>query len=556
MKILFKELNREKWNTIKTHPYYAKRVENLIKKADTLLETEPMRPLFSDLHAYVTTGDRSMYQMQIDSYSSRLESFFIAYILTEDDKYLVPLGDILWNMLDIRTWALPAHVAESEELSVRHTFIDLVAAGWGASIARVVNFIGDKLPELLVRRAKYELKERIIDSFINNDFWWMHAKQNWPAVCIHGVFEVFAYLATDEEMEKAMPKFLECANNYVDGFDDEGCCQEGYAYWTYGFFAFCIFAEMLVNYTEGKIDYFKDEKVKEIAKFQQNISVNANQHISFSDCNSDFYPECGMSHFIKNKYPDDVAIPPIPGDRDKQASLIRLIFMDHNLADCQMHPKNKIFHKNQWFICRNKEQGYTLVTKAGCNAESHNHNDVGSFIISKNGRVTFTDPGAGEYTRQYFNQGRYDLFPPSSRAHSVPIINGELQVCGEEKCVVLNESENSYVYTMQNAYKTGTVKKLTRGFVCGENITMTDKYEFDTAPTSVTERFISLREITLEDGVIKCGDTTMVFDNELFDISFGYEDIKRTPVKTDRCYFVDLSVKNPTKDMELVFTFK
>ncbi len=554
MKILFKELNKEKWQTIKTHPYYQKRVENLIKKADSLMESEPLRLKFSDLHAYVTTGDRSMYQMQLGSYSSRLEAFFMAYILTEDEKYLVPLTDTLWNMLDIETWALPAHVNEDDSLDRRHTFIDLAAAGWGSSIAEVINFIGDKMPELVVRRAKNELKVRIIDSFINNDFWWMHAKQNWPAVCISGVFRVFAYFATDDEMARAMPKFLECADNYINGFDDEGCCQEGYAYWTYGFFAFCIFAQMLCNYTNGEIDYFKNEKVKQIAKFQQNISVNEKQHISFSDCNSDFNPECGMSHFIKNKYPDDVAIPPIPGDRDKQASLTRLIFMDHTLADCQMKPKNKIFHANQWFIHR--DGAYTLVAKAGSNNESHNHNDVGSFIISKNGKVTFTDPGAGEYTRQYFNEGRYTHVATSSRGHSVPIINGEYQRTGGERATIYEEGEDIYSFSMENAYNEGTVKSLRRTFKCDESITLTDTYEFDAVPTDITERFVSLTEIEVKDGAIICGESRVVFDNNLYDITLGSEDLRRSPIKTDKVYFVDFKVKEPKKNMELVFVFE
>ncbi len=554
MKILFKELNKEKWQTIKTHPYYAKRVENLIKKADSLLESEPYRLKFSDMHAYVTTGDRSAYQMQLGSYSSRLESFFMAYILTEDEKYLAPLTDTLWNMLDIETWALPAHVNEDESLERRHAFIDLAAAGWGASIAEIINFIGDKLPSLVVRRAMNELKVRIIDSFINNDFWWMHAKQNWPAVCISGVFKVFAYFATEEEMERAMPKFLECADNYVGGFDDEGCCQEGYAYWTYGFFAFCIFAEMLRNYTDGKIDYFKSEKVKEIAKFQQNISVNQHQHISFSDCNSDFNPECGMSHFIKNKYPNDVEIPSIPGDRDKQASLTRLIFMDHRLADCDMIPKSKIFHANQWFIHRSPV--YTLVCKAGSNSESHNHNDVGSFIISKNGKVTFTDPGAGEYTRQYFNEGRYTHFATSSRGHSVPIINGEYQKTGGERSTVYKESESVYSFSMENAYESGLVKSLVRTFECDKAITLTDRYEFENAPKSLTERFVSLTEPSVGDGFVSCGETRLVFDKSLFYVNIGFEDVRRSPVKTDRVYTVDLTVKEPEKNMELVFVFE
>ena len=108
-----------------------------------------------------------------------------------------------------------------------------------------------------------------------------------------------------------------------------------------------------------------------------------------------------------------------------------------------MHPKNKIFHDAQWFIYRSEP--YNFVCKAGYKNEPHNHNDVGSFMVSKGGKVTFTDPGTGEYTRQYFNAERFTILEPSSRSHSVPIINGCYQSFGvNEKADIFVEKENEY----------------------------------------------------------------------------------------------------------------
>ena len=84
-----------------------------------------------------------------------------------------------------------------------------------------------------------------------------------------------------------------------------------------------------------------------------------------------------------------------------------------------------------------------LAAKAGHNAEPHNQNDVGSFLIFKNGEELFCDPGPGEYTRQYFSEIRYTIFPAGSQGHSVPMIDGSVQKAGREYAaadVVLDET--------------------------------------------------------------------------------------------------------------------
>jgi hypothetical protein len=44
-----------------------------------------------------------------------------------------------------------------------------------------------------------------------------------------------------------------------------------------------------------------------------------------------------------------------------------------------------------------------MAIKGGNNGESHNHNDVGSFIIYTDGEPLFIDPGVGEYTAKTFS---------------------------------------------------------------------------------------------------------------------------------------------------------
>ncbi len=74
--------------------------------------------------------------------------------------------------------------------------------------------------------------------------------------------------------------------------------------------------------------------------------------------------------------------------------------------------------------------GLFLAAKAGHNDESHNHNDVGSFIVAYNGRPLLIDPGAGLYTRQTFGPDRYQIWTMQSSWHNTPAPAGHAQAAG------------------------------------------------------------------------------------------------------------------------------
>lgn len=196
-----------------------------------------------------------------------------------------------------------------------------------------------------------------------------------------------------------------------------------------------------------------------------------------------------------------------------------------------------------------------MSTKAGHNHEMHNHNDVGSFIVSKNGKVTFCDPGLGRYDANYFKgDTRYNNVVCSSRGHSVPVINGKYQSPGENKSTVYEQGADRYVYSMENAYNIPELKRLTRGVYCEEKgIRLSDKYEFDGIPESVTERFVSLLPIKAEEGRLIAGDSVLHFDPEIFEARVGQEMIARHGNYEEPLYQADLTVKNPLAEMELSF---
>ena len=541
-----------KISEILTDPYYAKALENLKEKNERFIATEPPTVTFSLLHLFELTGDRATFENVYKEYTQRLNTLTISYMLFKDERCITPLANLIWQICNFESWGIAAHVREHEPLDKRRRWLELYSTEMGRNIAFTLAVAGDALPTLVSKRAEWEIRERIIGGYEKYDFWWMKTTNNWAAVCAAGVLASYLFVGTKEEIECAIPRLLTVAEHYLSGFDKDGVCKEGYNYWTFGFTSFCQFADMLNNYTEGRINLFLDERVHKIAKFQENCAINDHECIRFSDCGEIFAPSAPISHFLKDHFPD-VQIPTIPAPTEV-SDLYSLIWINPAYNEGKMQPKSVIFTDAQWFIYRSEK--YNFVCKAGSNAESHNHNDIGSFMISKGGRVTFTDPGSGAYTARYFSDSRYEILEPSARAHSVPIINGNLQVRRTEKSTLYKAEPREFSFSMQNGYEIPTLNSLKRSFVCQDDvIVLTDEYSFSKAPESVVERFVTLREPAFAPGSVTVGDSTLVYDENLFELVPSTETCVRKADVNETLYIIDLKAKELKEKMTLSVKF-
>ncbi|MBE0601758.1 MAG: heparinase II/III family protein [Firmicutes bacterium] len=75
-------------------------------------------------------------------------------------------------------------------------------------------------------------------------------------------------------------------------------------------------------------------------------------------------------------------------------------------------------------------KGLFLAAKGGTNAESHNHNDIGHYIVYLNGQPCLCDAGVEAYSRKTFSPARYELWTMQSGYHNTVNINGYDQCAG------------------------------------------------------------------------------------------------------------------------------
>lgn len=119
----------------------------------------------------------------------------------------------------------------------------------------------------------------------------------------------------------------------------------------------------------------------------------------------------------------------------------------------------------QWCI-GTAASGVGFACKGGHNGEPHNHNDIGHFIYEAGGEILFADLGAGEYTKEYFGAGRYDILCNRSRGHSVPVIDGQEQCAGSgyRCCDFQAQADGSVRMELSGAYPKGLLQRFERIF--------------------------------------------------------------------------------------------
>ncbi len=561
--LLGKAMDSAFWADVRENKYYKKQRDELFDLWQKHCENGPILALkYSDFRMFVANGNRSIYEHSYFTRRLALDcSVLLSLIYPEEEKYLVRAMDEIYAICDEYTWCLPAHQTKLEVNNNVH--LDLFACETGFALAETYTMLGERLEPLIRDRIRVEIDRRIIkpytqgtDFTADHMYGWEKGTNNWSAVCMGSVGCTFMLMRPDL-VNKYLPNFDKTMQGYLSGFKNDGICTEGCGYWHYGFGFFTVYADMVRKFTEGRVDYFKLEKVKQVSCFIQKMFLTGRTCVSFSDGGQNLSYHLGLLHYLKKEYPDDVKVysPEYSYNYDGCGRFCLQIrsftWFDPEVYD---HPAGaeksvEYFAKDsEWFIRRTPAYGF--AAKGGNNSEPHNQNDVGTFIFAKNGKQLIADIGAGPYTRQYFSSERYTMYIEcSALGHNLPTFGDAIEQAGGQYRAKNTKFEDGvFSLDMEGAYPTDELKKLHRSFrFTDETVTMHDSFEY-TGSGKVTERVVSRFPITLEGNEIRIEDGVATYDPSLV------EEAKVEQVKRDEktvCYLAIFTLKDGVKEFEI-----
>ncbi len=544
------------WANVREGEAYRSLREQLLERWAAEGEADIPALNYSAYRRFVFDGDRDTYEKP---YFHRRRAMSMAAVLCliypERQEYLVKLMDLIYAVCDEYTWCLPAHQTELGVNNNRH--IDLFAAETGFCLSEIYTLLSDRLEPLIADRIRVEVDRRIIQSFLDTHFFWERVGMNWAAVCAGSVGCTFMLMRPDlhPELEE---RFCSAMKFFLGGFGSDGVCEEGFAYWCYGFGFFTVWADMIRTFTEGRVDWFKSDKVKAVAPFLSRMYLTEGCTVSFADAGRTGRYNIGVLHYLKNEYPDEVTLPD-PSYSELVDGCGRWCTFLRNFTwmreayltpDAQGGGSMTYYAPSvNWLVKRSSAYGF--AAKGGHNSEPHNHHDIGSFILAKDGRQILTDPGGGVYTRQYFSGPRYTYVACGSHGHSVPYFGTDAdraekgffygyQKDGKQFCArdVVFEGD-TLTMDIAPAYGEDSVRRVLRTFTFGEDgFTLRDEFDVE-AGVPITERLVSLAPFAVEEGKAVTDTVTLTFDPELYEASASVGDFRpECPV-----YFLDLRLK-------------
>lgn len=502
----------------------ADEVSRCISSAESCLAS-PMPPLPASLYLqYDRDGSREGYQEPMHARRRRLATLPMAECLEGSGRFLDALLDTIWAICEESSWANPAHQHRLADLD--HPIIDLAAATTALALAEAHQLVGGSLDPLVAKRIRDETDRRIITPYLTSHHGWMHKHggqpaSNWAAVCTAGVLGTAIHLEPDISREaEIIARGIRTIADYLDGFGADGGSSEGPGYWSYGFGSYTILADLLSRRTNGAIDLLGGDKIRRIAEFPWRTQLSPGHMLPFSDCplNATLNPT-HLVHLADTLGLDSLrwlAAQHAGGSRDTELpwALRGLLWRSDMPAAPHPLPTWDWFPDLSWMISRISADpaGLVVAAKGGHNAELHNQNDVGSFVVHVNGESLVAELGAGRYTKDYFGPRRYEQFVNSSLGHSVPVADGCPQKEGQTHAGAVLDARHGaerdvLVLDLTAAYpERAHLQSLIRSIVVDRHesgaVELTDSYEFREADGTLASVLITLGVVLLADRAV------------------------------------------------------
>ena len=414
---------------------------------------------------FVRNGNRYNYQSVYSARRVQLESLVIAEIFENKGRFIDDIANGVWSICEESFWGVPAHLNHQRKgfglPDITDPVIDLHAAETGALLAYVYYFFASKLDEVSPRipeRIIEEENRRIINPYLSRDFSWegrgRNARvNNWNPWINSNLLAIVLFLEKDiQKRNKIVYQILQSLDVFINGYPDDGACDEGPTIWSHAAGAMSNALEILYSASNGKINIYNEQVIQKMGQYIYKVWIADEYYVDFADGSAIVNPDAGIVYRYGKRIDDSllVGFGALLGKQQKISESLNLsssgslnnTLLDLFLIDEINNAKViEPFSSEFWMPDReimtarsfpNSSKGLYIAAKGGNNAENHNHNDVGNFIIYCDGKPVIIDVGVGTHTKKTFGENRYDIWTMQSQYHNLPTINGVQQKYGRE----------------------------------------------------------------------------------------------------------------------------
>lgn len=443
------------------------------------------------------TGNRVNYEGICFEKRRQLAALVMAEIMEGKGRFIGDIIDGMGSFCEETWWGIPAHYGKRIPLTDIQE-VDLFNAETASLIVWTKYMLQKRFDEFspdFCSRIDREIQRRILQPAVEKDYWWKTAGMNWnPWICSNWLACVLICENDDARKAEAIRQIKQATQAFIDAYPDDGGCDEGPGYWDRA--AASMFEIMRL------LDFGASEpKVRKMAAYAYKTYIGHDYCVCFADAHENkavqqvniVYPfglwldDQTMREFgaYLGRQKQVLAHPATLYDKSGNfPTLSRELFFLRHIRDFIAERPREPLLKDVWLgdlqIMTARRGNIYVAMKGGTNGESHNHNDVGSFIVYANNEPLFIDPAVGEYTAKTFSKDRYEIWTMQSGYHNLPQINGIDQKDGKQYAAkVISHKEGQLCLDIAGAYPSEAAVKSWKRTVTAmkSGISVTEDYE-------------------------------------------------------------------------------
>jgi hypothetical protein len=470
---------------------------------------------------YVRSGDRERHGKLSYGKRNAITDLILAESVEDKGRFVEAIMNGVWSICEESYWGVPAHIRGLPD--VENPVVDLFSAETASVLGMADYFVGDKLDKiskLLRKRIYYETNKRIFEPMLtkSDNYGWMSKTKsvnNWNPWIMSNWISATLLLEKDEKRRAEMIYGTMLGTDlYLNGLGEDGGCDEGPSYWFAAGASVFDCLELLGNATKNQINIYDEPLIKKMASYVYKTHISGYYFVNFADADPKLRPDGLMLFRFGNAIKDEKMIQmgqwafknftsaSMGGSYHRPRRIENYLSIKQIQKESAPYlPVNDAWFGDIQVLTARAKNGFFMATHGGHNAESHNHNDVGDFMLYANGEPVIIDAGRGNYTARTFSAQRYELWFTQSQYHNLPIINGVGQKAGREFEAsnvksTISEKEATLSLDIANAYdkNAGIVSwnrtvKLNR---VKNTVELTDDYALSQKPTSLQQNFMTI----------------------------------------------------------------
>ncbi len=520
--------------------------EEMLAAAKAQLDTPYPMLTAGQFLAYVRSGSRTAFEAPYFLRRRLLLTAGLAECLEDGGAYMDRVVDGLWCICEESFWGISAHngsahfgtrpASERPLPDVENPYIDLFAAQTASLVLWICHLLKDKLDAvspLIIRRVHLEAERRIVKPFLyHDDFWWMgmirRDMNNWTPWILSNVISSLILMEPDDlRLAEGVKRAMRMLDSYLAVMPADGGCDEGAGYWNMAGGSLLDCLEHIYYLTDGRVFFYDRPHIQNIGVFPVKAHIAGPYLWNFADCDAKpmldgeriyrFGRRTGQRALAElGMQLASMETSVLPKDTpETYRVLCKLFFPVPAPAPGQKEDETVILPDLQ--VWAQRRSGLYAAVKAGHNGESHNHNDVGSFLLYVDGEPEIVDAGNMTYTAKTFSQERYTLWNTRGMYHNVPVIGSLEQQPGREHGArKVDISQNGIFMDIAAAYpKEAEVESLVRhAFFRDTAFIIEDRVKLE-RDAPVTWVFLLRSRPEIKPGVLKTERITLRFEEGL-----------------------------------------